>query len=385
MDITRNLDLCAILLNKSVFLFGPRQCGKSWLCDHTLGDVHLLDLLSSDTFIRLAQHPEYLEQVGADGKPIVIDEIQKLPGLLDEVHRLIEKKGYRFVLTGSSARKLRKKGVNLLGGRARVRRLHPFSAFELKDLFSIDRAVNYGLLPSVWFSDEPEEDLADYIDEYLRQEIIAEGAARNLPAFSRFLEVAALSNGEQIDYTSISRDAQVPRSTVQEYFRILQETLLADEVAVWKRGVRRKTVETSKFYLFDPGVARRLTRRKDTVEGTPEYGHLFETWVYHELRSYLDSRIRDGVVNYWRTPARTEVDFVVGTTAIEVKSAKTVDRSDLGGLRAIAEEGGFGHRVLVCREPLPRVLEGVEILPYDEFVNRLWRDDLIDVSTVSLA
>ena len=171
MEIARNIDIASVLAKKSVFLFGPRQCGKSWLVDHTLKDVHVLDLLSSEMFLRLSQHPEQLEQFGADGRPIVIDEIQKLPSLLDEVHRLIEKKGYRFLLTGSSARKLRKKGVNLLGGRARVRRLHPFSAFELKDRFSLGRAINFGLLPAVWFSDEPEEDLADYIDEYLRQEI----------------------------------------------------------------------------------------------------------------------------------------------------------------------------------------------------------------------
>ena len=336
-------------------------------------------------FLRLSQHPEQLEQFGADGRPIVIDEIQKLPMLLDEVHRLIEKKGYRFLLTGSSARKLRKKGVNLLGGRARVRRLHPFSAAELKERFSLKRAINFGLLPAVWFSDEPEEDLADYIDEYLRQEIIAEGATRNLPAFSRFLEVAALSNGEQIDYSAISRDAQVPRSTVQEYFRILQETLLADEVAVWKRGVKRKTVETSKFYLFDTGVARRLTRRKEVVEGTPEYGHLFETLVHHELRAYLDVRIRDGVINYWRTQSGTEVDFVVGNVAIEAKSTKLVDKRDLNGLRAIAEEGSFDHRIVVSREPVSRLQDGVEILSYDDFIARLWGGDLIDLSAVALA
>ena len=336
-------------------------------------------------FLRLSQHPEQLEQFGADGRPIVIDEIQKLPSLLDEVHRLIEKKGYRFLLTGSSARKLRKKGVNLLGGRARVRRLHPFSAFELKDRFSLDRAINFGLLPAVWFSDEPEEDLADYIDEYLRQEIIAEGATRNLPAFSRFLEVAALANGEQIDYTSISRDAQVPRSTVQEYFKILQETLLADEVAVWKRGAKRKTVETAKFYLFDTGVIRRLTRRSKVVEGTPEYGHLFETLVHHELRAYLDTRIRDGVINYWRTQSGTEVDFIVGNVAIEAKGTKLVDKSDLKGLGALAEEGPFDHRIVVSREPLARIQGGVEILPYGDFINCLWSDSLIDVSTVALA
>ena len=385
MEIARNIDIASILSKKSVFLFGPRQCGKSWLIDHALRNVHVVDLLSSEMFLRLSQHPEQLEQFGADGQPVVIDEIQKLPSLLDEVHRLIEKKGYRFLLTGSSARKLRKKGVNLLGGRARVRRLHPFSAFELKDGFSLDRAINFGLLPSVWFSDEPDEDLSDYIDEYLRQEIIAEGATRNLPAFSRFLEVAALSNGEQIDYAAISRDAQVPRSTVQEYFRILQETLLADEVAVWKRGAKRKTVETAKFYLFDTGVARRLTRRKEVVEGTPEYGHLFETLVHHELRAYLDARIRDGVINYWRTQAGTEVDFVVGNVAMEVKGKKLVDRCDLKGLRAIAEEGAFDHRVVVSLEPMSRTQDGVEILNYRDFIDRLWGDKLIDVSSVALA
>lgn len=385
MEIARNIDIASILSKKSVFLFGPRQCGKSWLIDHVLSNVHVVDLLSSEMFLRLSQHPEQLEQFGADGQPVVIDEIQKLPSLLDEVHRLIEKKGYRFLLTGSSARKLRKKGVNLLGGRARVRRLHPFSAFELKDGFSLDRAINFGLLPSVWFSDEPDEDLSDYIDEYLRQEIIAEGATRNLPAFSRFLEVAALSNGEQIDYAAISRDAQVPRSTVQEYFRILQETLLADEVAVWKRGAKRKTVETAKFYLFDTGVARRLTRRKEVVEGTPEYGHLFETLVHHELRAYLDARIRDGVINYWRTQAGTEVDFVVGNVAIEVKGKKLVDRRDMKGLRAIAEEGAFEHRIVVSLEPMSRTQDGVEILSYRDFIDRLWNDKLIDVSSVALA
>ena len=385
MEIARNIDIASVLAKKSVFLFGPRQCGKSWLVDHTLKDVHVIDLLSSEMFLRLSQHPEQLEQFGADGRPIVIDEIQKLPSLLDEVHRLIEKKGYRFLLIGSSARKLRKKGVNLLGGRARVRRLHPFSAFELKEKFSLERAINFGLLPAVWFSDEPEEDLADYIDEYLRQEIIAEGATRNLPAFSRFLEVAALANGEQIDYASISRDAQVPRSTVQEYFKILQETLLADEVAVWKRGVKRKTVETAKFYLFDAGVVRRLTRRREVVEGTPEYGHLFETLVHHELRAYLDARIRDGVINYWRTQSGTEVDFVVGTVAIETKGKTVVDKRDLNGLRAIAEEGSFDHRIVVSREPLARMQDGVEILPYGDFIDRLWSDSLIDVSTVALA
>jgi len=299
--------------------------------------------------------------------------------LLDEVHRLIERRGFRFLLTGSSARKLRREGVNLLGGRARIKRLHPFSASELKEKFDLDRAVNFGLLPSIFFSAEPEEDLADYIDEYLKQEIIAEGATRNLPAFGRFLEIAALSNGEQIDYSAISRDAQVPRTTVQEYFRILKDTLLADEVPVWKRGGKRKTVETAKFYLFDSGVARRLSRRKETMPGTHEYGRLFETWVHHELRCYLDARTRDGEIAYWRTQAGNEVDFVVGDSAIEAKSTAHVDLRDLRGLKAIAEEGKFSKRIVVCREPRPLQIDGIEILPADEFAKRLWADELVDV------
>ncbi|MCQ2395967.1 MAG: ATP-binding protein [Kiritimatiellae bacterium] len=375
--IDRKLDVCAALSHKSVFLFGPRQCGKSSLLDHTIQNANVFDLLSSETFLRLSSDPGYLESCCTDDRPVVIDEIQKLPSLLDEVHRLIERKGLRFVLTGSSARKLRQGGVNLLGGRARVKRLHPFSAIELGSDFDLDRALNFGLLPNIWFSDEPEEDLADYIDEYLRQEIIAEGATRNLPAFSRFLEVAALSSGEQIDYTSIANDAKVPRTTVQEYFRILKETLLADEVPVWKQGTRRKTVETAKFYLFDTGVSRRLSRRKEVVPLTQEYGHLFEAWVHHELRSYLDCTTRDGAIEYWRTTNGTEVDFIVGNCAIEVKSGTRIAPGDIKGLKAIADEGEFRHRLVVCRENVPRQVDGVEIVPYPIFVQRLWGGELV--------
>lgn len=377
MYIERVLDVKSILAKKSVFLFGPRQCGKSSLIDHCFPDVPLFDLLSSEAFIRLSQDPSYIETVCGKSRLAVIGEIQKLPSLLDEVHRLIERKGFRFLLTGSSARKLRRKGVNLLGGRARIRHLHPFSAFELKERFNLERAVNFGLLPPVWFSDEPYEELADYVDEYLRQEIIAEGATRNLPAFSRFLEITALSNGEQIDYSSISRDAQVPRSTVREYFQILNETLLANEVPSWKGGTSRKTVETGKFYFFDPGVVRVLSKRRETTPGTPEFGHLFETLVHHELRCYLDVRTRNGEICYWRTPSGTEVDFIVGNSAFEVKGASHIDSHDLKGLRAISTEGSFAHRVIVCREPLPFVKDGIEVLPYDVFVDRLWHDDLI--------
>ena len=377
MYIARKLDVATILKKKSCFLFGPRQCGKSSLIRETLPDAHVFDLLSGDTFARLARNPSYIEEVCRDDRPVVIDEIQKMPSLLDEVHRLIEKKGMRFLLTGSSARKLRKGGVNLLGGRARVRNLHPFSASELGDAFDLDRAVNYGLVPGIWDSDEPDEDLAGYISLYLEQEIMHEGATRNLPAFSRFLEVAALSSGEQINYQSISADAQIPRSTVQEYFKILKDTLLASEVPVWRKGRSRKTVETAKFYLFDTGVARRLQGRKILVRGTAEYGHAFESWVMHELSAYSDTFRKDAEISYWRTRTGLEVDFVVdGEVAVETKTTRNVTRNDLKGLRAIACEGTFRHRILVSDEPRAREVEGISILPWREFIDRLWSGSL---------
>ena len=373
MYIARKLDVTSVSQTKSCFLFGPRQCGKSSLVRKTMPDAHVFNLLSRDTFAHLAMNPNYIDETCRDERPIVIDEIQKMPDLLDEVHRLIEEKGKRFILTGSSARKLRKGGVNLLGGRARVRNLHPFSASELGDQFNLDRAINIGLVPGIWFSDEPDEDLAGYVSLYLEQEIMQEGATRNLPAFSRFLEVAALSNGEQINYQSIASASQIPRSTVQEYFKILKDTLLASEVPVWRKGRSRKTVETAKFYLFDTGVTRRLSGRRELVRGTPEYGHAFESWIMHEIASYADAFRRDAEISYWRTRTNLEVDFIVnGEVAIEAKTARSATKDDLKGLRAIGDEGAFRHRILVADEPRPREVDGISILPWREFIGLLW-------------
>jgi predicted AAA+ superfamily ATPase len=373
MYISRKLDVSSVLEHKSCFLFGPRQCGKSSLIRETIPNAYIFDLLNADTFSRLARNVGYIEEVCRENRPIVIDEIQKMPSLLDEVHRLIELRGFKFLLTGSSARKLRRGGVNLLGGRARIRNIHPFSASELGERFDLDRAINYGLLPGIWFSDAPEEDLAGYVSLYLEQEIMQEGATRNLPAFSRFLEIAALSNGDQINYQSISSDAQIPRSTVQEYFKILKDTLLAREVPVWRKGQSRKTVETAKFYLFDTGVTRRLQRRKELVRGTPEYGYAFESWILHEISAYADACRRDAEIAYWRTRTKIEVDFVInGEIAIEVKTTRNADKEDLKGLRAIADEGRFSQRLLVCDEPMERETDGIVVLPWRAFIDRLW-------------
>ncbi len=376
MDVARNLDLSMPLSRKSCFLFGPRQCGKTWLLKRALPGARVFDLLSAETFARLTSRPEYLGEACTDGSPVVIDEIQKAPGLLDEVHRLIEERGLRFLLTGSSARKLRRGGMNLLGGRARELHLHPFSASELGREFSLDRALNVGLLPGLWFSDEPEEDLRDYVGVYLREEIAAEGATRNLPAFGRFLEVAALCDGQQLNFAKISRDAQVARSTVQEYFGILEDTLLASQLPPWRASRKRKAVATPKFYLFDHGVARILQGRGRLAPGTPEYGNAFENWVHHELRCRLDAVRSREPLAFWRTEEGLEVDFLVGErTAIEAKARRAVGRDDLRGLRELRKEGAFKRFVVASLEPRPRIVDGIEILPWRTFVERLWSGD----------
>jgi len=380
MKITRLLILEEILAKKSCFLLGPRQSGKSWLIRNTLPSCPVIDLLSHQQFVRLSRNPERLRDNCVDGQSVVIDEIQKLPVLLDEVHRLIEERGIRFLLTGSSARKLRRGGVNLLGGRAWVRNIHPFSAQELKTHFDLDRAVNFGLLPSVYLSDTPEEDLRAYAGSYLQEEIVAEGVTRNIPAFSRFLEVAAACNGKLINYAKISNDAQVARTTVQEYFQVLKDTLIAHELPAWGKTIKRKAVGTSKLYLFDPGVARVLQNRRAIDPGSPEYGGAFEHWVFHELRCYIDYMGRGAGLAFWRSLSGYEVDFILNDEiAIEVKASENVDDRDMKGLRALKEERLLKNCIVVSREKHIRKVGGITILPWGDFIAALWQNGLQEV------
>ncbi|MBI2996978.1 MAG: ATP-binding protein, partial [Deltaproteobacteria bacterium] len=236
----------------------------------------------------LSRSPSRIAQeLSSQDRVVVIDEIQRLPILLNEVHRLIEEKGVRFLLTGSSARSLRRGGVNLLGGRARTQYLHPLTRRELGPLFDLRRAVERGLLPSIYFSDDPRADLEAYAGSYLQQEIVAEGATRNIPAFSRFLRVAALCNGTIVNFTNVGNDAQVARTTVYEYSEILKDTLVLHELPAWKKSKKRKPLASSRFYFFDTGVVSALQGR-EFRPGTPEFGEAFETYVMHELTSYRD-------------------------------------------------------------------------------------------------
>jgi predicted AAA+ superfamily ATPase len=371
--IPRALDLAKLAGRKSLFLFGPRQTGKTALVRHALPQARVYDLLDADVFLTLSRRPAQLgEELGPSDRLVVVDEIQKLPVLLDEVHRLIEQRQVRFVLTGSSARKLRRGGVNLLGGRAPSWTLHPFIYRELGSAFDLTRALDRGLLPAIYFSDSPREDLRAYVGTYLKEEIAAEALTRSVPAFSRFLEVAALSHGTMLNFTTVASDAQVPVSTVREYFHILEDTLLARTVPAWTKSRRRKAISTAKHYFFDVGVVRQLQHRSGLARRSPEFGEAFESFIFHELSSFIDYT-EPMPLAYWRSTSNFEVDFVLAdATAIEVKGKEPVGERDLRGLRALKEEGLLKHYLVVSLERRPRTVDGIRVLPWQDFLEQLW-------------
>lgn len=370
--VPRLLDLPALLTKRSSFLLGPRQTGKTALVLRTLGAARVYDLLDTAVYLALSQRPERIAQeLGPEDRLVVIDEIQRLPTLLNEVHRLIESRGIRFLLTGSSARKLRRGGVNLLGGRARIQYLHPLTSAELGPRFDLARAVGRGLLPSIYFSEDPQADLQAYAGLYLQQEVVAEGATRNVPAFSRLLKVAAHCNGTIVNFTNVASDAQVARTTVYEYFEILKDTLVLHEVLAWRKTVKRKPLASSKYYFFDVGVVGCLQGRTFRP-GTPEFGEAFETLLLHELVSERDYVSRQPLT-YWRSTSGFEVDFILGGhTAVEVKAKETVSPQDLKSLGALAEEKRLKRYLCVSLEPRPRKVGQVTVLPYRTFLQALW-------------
>ena len=370
--VERRLNLPSLLEKKSHFLLGPRQTGKTSLIRHFLKNVRVYDLLDHSIYLALSQNPGRLAQeLLPRDHWIVVDEIQRLPVLLNEIHRLIETRGVHFLLTGSSARKLRRGGVNLLGGRARTKYLHPLTYQELGDRFDLHRAINRGLLPSIYFSDDPKADLEAYAGLYLQQEIVAEGVTRNIPAFSRFLKIAALCNGTIVNFTNVANDAQVPRTTVYEYFEILKDSLVLGELPPWRKSKKRKPLASSKYFFFDGGVLATLQGR-EFRSGTPEFGEAFETYLMHELCSYRDY-VSGEPLSFWRSTSGFEVDFIIGDhTAMEVKAKENVSLQDIKSLRALAEEKSLKRYLCVSLEPRRRKLEGVTVLPFKEFLEALW-------------
>ncbi len=379
MSFSRILDLSHDVASRSVFLFGPRQTGKTTLLVQRHPASPWFNLLQGDTFLRLSRNPgrlrQELQQASPDAGPVVVDEIQKLPSLLDDIHDLIERHGLRFVLTGSSPAKLRHGGTNLLGGRARLRYLMPLVSAEVPD-WDMDRAVRYGMIPSIYLSDDPLADLQAYCGTYLRLEVQAEGLVRGVEPFSRFLQTAAQRAGDQVVYERVASQAQVPARTVREFYTVLVDTLIGvmlEPVRLGKAGTRRKAVSRGKFYFFDVGVAHALAGTTGLDDHTSEFGRALEHLVFAELRAWLAYRRDQRPLTFWRTVDGLEVDFVIGDeVAIEVKASKNLAGTDFRGLRAIGEEHAFGRRIMVCREPVRRTVEGIEVIPVREFLTDLW-------------
>ena len=370
---------------ESFFLWGPRQTGKSTLLKRRYPEARRIDLLKADEFRRYAVHPELLRQeIEAEeprpGRQVVIDEIQKVPALLDEVHWLIENRGLHFALCGSSARKVRRGAANLLGGRALRYHLHGLTAREIGSDFDLPRMLNHGYLPRMYEAGRPNRLLDAYIADYLREEIAAEGLVRNLPAFAGFLDAAALGDGAMVNCSTIARECGVSSNTVKGYFQILEDTLLGRSLPAWRKRPKRRTIGAPKFYFADVGVVNRLARRGELLPGSVGYGQAFENWVFHELSAFIDYREWDGDVAYWRLAGGTEVDFVLGDMqlAIEAKAVSRITRDHLKGLRSLAvDHPDIGRRMVVCLEPRARRTEdGIDILPGEVFVSRLWEGKL---------
>ncbi len=393
----RSLDLSELVKIKSFFLFGPRQVGKTTLLGECFPDSLSINLLKTGMFRSLSANPGKIRELIAgapktgDQQIVVIDEIQKLPILLDEVQDLMESdRSLRFVMTGSSARKLKRSGANLLGGRARWLALHPISYLEYltagaQALDTIETLVQWGGLPSVLNSSTKKEDLNDYIGTYLKEEIQAEALVRNIGAFSRFLQTAALLNAKQIMFSNVASDAEVPARTVREYFDVLEDTLIGKLLAPFGHTVKRKAVVASKFYFFDVGLANAMVGRWSIQQGTPEYGDAFEHWIWRELDTAIAYRRLDVDLSYWRSTSKFEVDFVVTPKhktvpelAIEVKAKKNVGHKDLSGLLAFAEDFSKVRKIVVSLESMKRITtDGVEIWPVLEFIRGLWNGEIL--------
>jgi len=372
---------------ESCFLWGPRQTGKSTLLKSLFPQSIRYDLLLSDQFQRVARQPQVIrEECRAQGLnhtnqqwPVVIDEIQKIPAVLDEVHWLIENMGIRFILCGSSARKLKRGHANLLGGRAVRYELFPLAYPEIPN-FSLDKALNKGLIPRHYDSPHAHRLIQAYIGDYLKEEIVAEALTRNVAAFSRFLETAALTNGEILNYSNIARECGVSSNTVQEYFQILEDTLVGFKLPAFRKKMKRRLITSPKFYFFDLSPVIHLTKRGKVEAGSELFGRAFEHYIWMELRAFSNYSELFFPLSYWRTSSGIEVDFVLGNhdVVIEVKSTGHVQHEHLKGLHRFKEEYTTKRSIVVSLDPNPRTTDdNIEILPWDYFLTQLWDGEII--------
>jgi predicted AAA+ superfamily ATPase len=363
----------------SYFLFGPRGTGKSTWLRATYEDALWIDLLAPDVHRQYSARPERLRELVAgnpDKSIVIIDEVQKAPILLDVVHDLIERRaGQRFVLTGSSARKLRREGVDLLAGRALLRHLHPFMAAELGDRFRMESALTQGLVPLIWDAEQPAEALKAYIGLYLREEVQMEGLVRQIGQFSRFLEAVSFSHGAALNLSAVARECQVSRKTVEGYLSILEDLLLSFQVPVFTKRAQRHLSAHPKFYWFDAGVFV-ATRPAGPLDRPEEIaGAALEGLVAQHLRAWIDYTGSDFTLSFWRTKSGNEVDFVVygrdGFWAVEVKHTATIRPADLRGLRAFREDYPEATLRLLYRGREALEIDGILCLPCEDFLIRL--------------
>jgi predicted AAA+ superfamily ATPase len=370
---------------QSAFLWGPRKTGKTTFLKGAFPNSLRYDLLKTDLFLEFVKRPFLLrEQLLAVPpkqlkEPVIIDEVQKVPQLLDEIHRIIENKGLRFILCGSSARKLKRGKANLLGGRAWRYAMHPLVSAEVPD-FDLLRALNRGMIPLHYMQAEYRKSLQAYVRDYLKEEVFDEGLTRNIPAFSRFFDAMGYSHGELTNYANIARDCGVDAKTVKEYYQILVDTLLGTMIEPYKKRMDRNIIiRAGKFYLFDVGVAGAITHRQIPQEKGEQFGKAIEHFILMELLAHRMLRELNYDVNFWRTKSGLEVDFILGRgeVAIEVKGTGRVDKSDMRPLKTFIGEYRPAKAFIVCNEGAPRVHEDIHILPWRDFLKMLWNGEVI--------
>jgi len=370
---------------QSAFLWGPRKTGKTTFLRTAFPDSIVYDLLQTGLFLELSKRPSLLREqlLAADPgqleKPIIIDEVQKVPHLLDEIHWLIENIGLRFIMCGSSARMLKRGKANLLGGRAWRYEMHPLVSTEVSDL-NLLKGLNPGMVPAHYLQEEYRKSLQAYVRDYLKEEVFAEGLTRNIPAFSRFFDAMGYSHGELTNYANIARDCGIDAKTVKEYYQILVDTLLGMMIEPFMRRQDRQVItKAGKFYLFDVGVAGAITQRRISQERGEQFGKAFAHVILMEILAHRAYKELDYDLNFWRTKSGLEVDFVLGRgeVAVEVKGANRIDSSDLRPIKAFLQEYRPAMAFVVCDEQRSRVHEGVHIIPWREFLEMLWNGAVI--------
>ncbi|MBU0600300.1 AAA family ATPase [bacterium] len=384
--IKRILDI-KLPKGQSAFLWGPRKIGKTMYLKTMFPEAIVYDFLKTDLFLEFSRNPALLRErlLAKDESifkfPIILDEVQKVPQILDEVHWLIENKGLNFILCGSSARKLKRGQANLLGGRAWRYQMFPFVTAEVggKDLL---RILNHGMIPNHYLQDNNscKKSLIAYIQDYLKEEVFNEGLVRNIPAFSRFFDCLGYSHGELTNYSNIARECGVSSKTVKEYYQILVDTLLGTMIEPFKRRQGRQIISSlPKFYLFDVGVAGILTKRHLVEEKGEAFGKAFEHFIFMELVAYKSYNELDFEINFWRTKSGLEVDFVLGggEIAIEVKGTSRLDNRELRALIAFSEEYSPRKTILICNEKEERKSGNIRIMPWCKFLGELWEGKII--------